>query len=347
MTRCPNCGAELRFDPEKQKSVCDYCLSAFSVEELNEAEKPVAETATPPVSEADKKEFSEATHVYVCNSCGAAVIADENTAASECYYCHNPVTLSGRISGEFRPDKIIPFKLARIEAENIFKDFIKKKWFVPGSFRTEKQLDKIVGLYTPFWLADCKTNAMVTAEAKIVNSRNTGNCTIIHTRIFNCERAGFMAFEKIPADGSKKLDDEFLDSVEPFDYREMTDFNMSYLSGFYADKYDVPKSEIIDRIRNRAASAAKDILKDDIKGYTTVNIKKNTVNLIRTDWQYVLLPLWFMTYSYKNKIYQFAVNGQTGKVAGLPPLSIPKMLAMIFGVFAAVTTVFALLSTMA
>jgi DNA-directed RNA polymerase subunit RPC12/RpoP len=304
-------------------------MSEFSASEMAEAEKPLAEAPIEAVSEADKKEFEDATQVYVCNSCGAAVIADENTAASECYYCHNPVTLAGRVSGEFRPDRILPFKVPRDVADAHFRDFIKKKWFVPNSFKSEKQLEKVVGLYTPFWLADCKTNANISAEAKIINSHTSGNVTITHTKVYECDRAGYMTFEKIPADGSKKLDDDFLDSVEPFDYDDMVDFNMSYLSGFFADKYDVPKSEIIDRIRQRAGSAANEVLKDDINGYSSVSVTHSNINLIRTDWQYVLLPLWFMTYSYKDKIYQFAVNGQTGKVAGLPPLSIPKMLAMI------------------
>jgi hypothetical protein len=125
----------------------------------------------------------------------------------------------------------------------------------------------------------------------------------------------------------------------------MVDFNMSYLSGFYADKYDVPKSEIIDRIRKRAGDAANDVLKDDIRGFSSVSIKDPSINLIRTDWQYVLLPLWFMTYSYKNKLYQFAVNGQTGKVAGLPPLSIPKLIAAVAAVFAVLNFIGFIVST--
>jgi hypothetical protein len=114
----------------------------------------------------------------------------------------------------------------------------------------------------------------------------------------------------------------------------MVDFNMSYLQGFFADKYDVPKSEIIDRIKNRAGSAAEEVLRADIKGYSSVTINGRYVNLVRTDWQYVLLPLWFMTYKYKDKIYQFAVNGQTGKIAGLPPLSKGKFwLAILIAFF--------------
>jgi DNA-directed RNA polymerase subunit RPC12/RpoP len=349
MTKCPNCGAELRFSPEKQKMLCDYCMSEFTPDEMSEAEKPVIETSggsapEQAVTDNEKKEFEEATRAYVCNNCGATIMSDENTAASECYYCHNPVTLTGRISGEFRPERLIPFKLNREEAEELFRKYIKKKWFVPKSFRSEKQLEKIVGLYTPFWLADCKTNAAISADAFIVNTHRSGDYTVTHTKVFDCDRAAYMTFEKIPADGSKKLDDDFLDAVEPFDYKELTEFNMNFLSGFMADKYDVPKSEIIERIKSRATGAALELLKDDIKGFSSVTVKTQSMNLIRTDWEYVMLPLWFMTYLYNGKIFEFAVNGQTGKIAGLPPMSGGKfalalviifILVMITGFFVA------------
>ncbi|MDR0987690.1 MAG: hypothetical protein LBL98_08380 [Ruminococcus sp.] len=338
MTKCPNCGAELRFSPEKQKMLCDYCTSEFTTEELAEAEKPVIDEAPAAARSTeqtakDEKEFAEATRVYVCNNCGASIISDENTAAAECYYCHNPVTLTGRISGEFRPARLIPFKLTRPEAEEIMGKFIKKKWFVPNSFRTQKQLEKMVGLYTPFWLTDCKTNASISAEATIVHSHTSGDYTITNTKYYECDRAAYMNFEKIPADGSKKLDDDFIDSVEPFDYNDLTEFNMNYLAGFMADKYDVPKNDILDRIRTRAGDAAAEVLKADITGYSSVSIKQKNVNLIRTDWEYVMLPLWFMTYTYKGKIYEFAVNGQTGKVAGLPPMSGLKYGLTLAGIF--------------
>ncbi|MDR0904524.1 MAG: hypothetical protein LBM59_07820 [Ruminococcus sp.] len=338
MTKCPNCGAELRFSPEKQKMLCDYCASEFTTEELAEADKPITEAAAAPAKseeqeDREKREFAEATRVYVCNNCGASIISDENTAAAECYYCHNPVTLSGRVSGEFRPARLIPFKLTRPEAEDVFKKFIKKKWFVPASFRSEKQLEKIVGLYTPFWLTDCKTNATVSADAKIIHTHTSGDYTVTNTKVFDCDRAAYMNFEKIPADGSKKLNDDFIDAVEPFDYKELTEFNMNYLAGFMADKYDVPKTDILERIKSRVLGAATEVLKDDIKGFTTVSITHQSVNLIRTDWEYVMLPLWFMTYIYKGKIYEFAVNGQTGKIAGLPPMSGGKFAAALAIIF--------------
>ena len=45
-----------------------------------------------------------------------------------------------------------------------------------------------------------------------------------------------MSYEKVPVDGSTKFDDDTMDSIEPFNYNELKQFNMSYLSGFLSEK---------------------------------------------------------------------------------------------------------------
>ncbi|MDR0992671.1 MAG: hypothetical protein LBL87_07235 [Ruminococcus sp.] len=330
---CPNCGGDMRFSPEKQKTICEWCGSEFTADELAEAGvgAEIDEGAAAAEAEAakerakDSEEFADHTSLYVCSSCGAQIITDETTSASECYYCHNPVILQGRLEGKFKPDTIIPFKVTRAEAEDIFKRWVKKKWFVPRDFKSNRQVERLAGVYTPFWLADCKINAQFEGEGRIVRSYTSGDWHITHTRVYSVARAAYMSYDKLPADGSKKLDDAFMDSVEPYDYTEMTDFNMNYLTGFFADKYDVGKDEVLGRIKQRANDSAMQILRNDMTGYTSITPRDQTLNIIKTDWDYALLPVWFMTFTYKGKRYDFAVNGQTGKVSGLAPLDPGKL----------------------
>jgi DNA-directed RNA polymerase subunit RPC12/RpoP len=346
---CPNCGGDMRFSPEKQKTVCEWCGSEFTADEL--AEAGIGAEITPGAAEAEAKaeetrekesaEFSEHTSLYVCSSCGAQIITDETTSASECYYCHNPVILQGRLDGKFRPDCLIPFKVTREEAEDIFRRWVKNKWFVPKEFKSNRQLERLAGVYTPFWLADFKINAQCDAEGYIVRSYTSGDWRITHTRVYSVSRAAYMQYDKLPADGSKKLDDAFMDSVEPYDYTEMTDFNMNYLTGFYADKYDVGKDEVLGRIKQRANDSAMQILRNDMTGYSSVSPRMQNVNIIKTDWKYALLPVWFMTFTYKGKRYDFAVNGQTGKVSGLAPLDGGK-LAVVASILAVLGEIVAL-----
>lgn len=336
--KCPNCGGSLEFKADSQSFKCEYCMSEFSKDEMNEAVGESGQNAadTGIVGEQQQTEFNEHTNLYICDNCGAEIIADENTAATFCYYCHSPVSLKGRLSGQYRPGKVIPFKHTREQALEIYKQWCGKKWFLPKDFVSESQLEKITGLYVPFWLADCKVNSALSGEGHISTSHTQGEYRITHTKVFHVERAAFLDYSKVPADGSKKLDDKLMDAVEPFDYSGMIDFDMAYLSGFFADKYDVERNEVIPRIRDRIADGAMDVLRGDIHGYTSFTVQNSYINLIRTDWQYALLPVWFMTYKHKGKDYFYAMNGQTGKMAGILPVSGAKLAvlgAILFAVF--------------
>ncbi|MBP1559787.1 MAG: hypothetical protein J6C96_00885 [Oscillospiraceae bacterium] len=334
--KCPNCGASIGFNAEKQQFVCEYCDSAFTEEEINAANAFEADKAA--AAPADTEDFSEHTNLYICESCGAEIVADENTAASFCHYCHNAVTLKGRVSGALQPELIIPFKYSRDLAENAFRQWCAKKWFLPGDFTSKGQLEKMVGLYVPFWLADCDIDAAMNCDATIVTSHRSGDYRITHTKVFSVERAAKMDYMGVPADGSKKLDDKLMDAVEPFNYKEFVPFSMNYFSGFYADKYDVDKAAALPRIKARIESGAEQVLRDSIRGYTSVSTKYKNVRITKTKWHYAMLPVWFMTYIHGGKKYFFALNGQTGKIAGIPPVSGAKLallasaLFIIFGV---------------
>ncbi|MCH5193108.1 MAG: hypothetical protein J1F11_04035 [Oscillospiraceae bacterium] len=314
--KCPNCGATVEFKADRQKFVCDFCDSEFTEAEIGGANPQNRTDTAEPVNE-----FSEHTNLYICRSCGAEIVTDENTAASFCHYCHNAVTLKGRVSGALQPELIIPFKYNRDLAERAFLDWCSKKWFLPGDFKTKGQMEKMVGLYVPFWLADCRVDASVVCDARNVSSHRSGDYRITHTRVYNVERSAKMEYRGVPADGSKKLDDALMDAVEPFNYNEFVPFSMNYFSGFYADKYDVDKNEVFPRIRKRMEDGAKKALMDDIRGYTSVSPTRSDLKVEQANWHYAMLPVWFMTYIHNGKKYFFAINGQTGKLAGIPPLS--------------------------
>lgn len=332
--KCPNCGGSVIFDPKTQMHVCEYCQSEFTSEEMQQ--NAGAEDSVFVPSSEEQAEFNDHTNLYICDSCGAEIIADENTAATFCYYCHSPVTLKGRLSGECRPEMIIPFKHTRDQAMLNYKEWCKKKWFLPRDYTSFSTLEKITGIYVPFWLADCKVDARYDADAKIVTSYTSGDYNITRTKHFKVRRAARIEYDGVPADGSKKIEDALMDAIEPFDYTKFEPFSMSYLSGFFADKYDVSKEEVLPNIKNRISTSAETILRDSIVGYTSVIPEFKNVRLIRTNWHYAMLPVWFMNYKYKGKDYEFAMNGQTGKIEGYLPVSVPKVIALAAGLFVAV-----------
>lgn len=340
--KCASCGGELTWNAEKQLFSCEWCGSVFSESEIigqtgGQAASPVPDAHTSQDMPADD-DFSSETNVYTCQSCGAEIFCDRNTAASFCYYCHNPVTLGGRVSGIYRPEKILPFTMSREQAVEAFKAHCKKKLFLPSDFLSAGQMEKLTGLYVPFWVADCDVDASVDAECKKVHTHTHGDTVETVTHVYNAERAARMQYKGVPADGARNIEDTLMDAIEPYDYNLLRDFETAYLSGFYCDKYDVDKDEVFSRIKSRISDGIIQTLRDDITGYSSVVIRRDNVDFLGVKWHYMMLPVWFLTYKHKGKIYSFAMNGQTGKFAGVYPVSgIKRLIAgLLAGIGAAV-----------
>lgn len=323
--KCPNCNADLKFMPETQNFGCEYCGSNFTLEEMQQINADNPPTVPTDEEIHEQQVFEEHTNLYHCESCGAEIIADDEQTSLFCYYCHNPIILSGKLTGKYRPDKIIGFKYTKENSINCFKDWIKNKWFVPQNFKSQEQIEKITGLYVPFWIADCNMKADLSGIAKKIRTWQSGDYRYTETKEFSIIRQADISAEGIPADGASKIEDVLMEAIEPFDYKEVKDFSMSYLSGFFADKFDVEKSEVFPRIRERASDAGKRILRNSVNGYSSFVVTNESYNIRNTKWQYMMLPVWFMTYKYNDEIYEFAINGQTGKTAGTPPLDKSKL----------------------
>ncbi len=340
--KCPNCGAELQFKPDTQLFGCDYCMSTFSEEEIKQVCSDAENSIPDPAQQQAQEEFSSHTNLYHCGNCGAEIMCDENQTATFCYYCHEPVILSGRMSGDYKPSRVIGFRLTRNEAESAFKKWCGKRWFIPNSFKSSAQLEKMTGLYVPFWVADCDIKADYSARAQKVRSWTSGGYRYTETKEYQIIRDAKIYTDGIPADGESKIEDRLMESIEPFDYSQAKEFSMSYLSGFFADKYDVDKTAVFPRVRERAEEAAVNVINQSITGYTSVVPEHKNFRIMNTKWEYMLLPVWFMTYKYNGQVYSFAINGQTGKLAGTPPLDKRKLGLFSAGIGIAATVISAI-----
>lgn len=341
--KCPNCNGDIQFSAKDQRFLCEYCNSSFTEQEMKSIaarqeqqiqERPAEEVQT-------DSEFTEQMSVYSCDSCGATIMADENTAATFCYYCHNPVILKGRVSGEYRPSYVLPFQIDRETAINHFKEFCKKKRFLPRDFLSAGQQEKIVGLYVPFWVTDVNVSAEMDALGKQVRSWTSGDYHYTETKEYALARKADILIRGLPADGASHIDDSLMEAVEPYDYQAVRPFEMQYLSGFLAEKYDVNMAAMFPRVQKRAVQASDQLVRKTMTGYSTVSVTRSDIKIMSTKWEYMLLPVWFMTYKYKEKIYEFALNGQTAKFVGTPPLCKGRLAAFsaALGVAAAALTI--------
>lgn len=321
--KCPGCGGELVWNPETAMFDCVWCASEYTEGEAANflPEEPEADDEHRHADRSDSADRSLKPEVYVCSSCGAEIICGANTAASYCCYCHNPVALKGRLEGDWKPDMIIPFQLSRRQAEAIFRAQCMKRHFLPGDFLKDSTLEKMTGLYVPFWLCDCDVDGFVLAEGTEIEHKVVGEYSEIKTRVMKLDRAGKCSFLGVPADGAGRISDRLMDAVEPYDYRFFREFDMSFLSGFFCERYDVDRRNVFPRIKKRVEEGAEEMLLSELRRYDTLNVKNKKVRIYNAHWRYVLLPIWFMTYSHHDRIYSFAMNGQTGKFAGEFPIS--------------------------
>lgn len=313
--KCPSCGANVKFNPTTQKWDCEYCGNSYEIEEFEkQQEKETKENLDFEIDE------------YTCPNCGATVVTDANTVATHCVYCGNTTIMKNRLQGEFKPDKLIPFKTTKEEAIEEFKKNVKKRWFAPSDFHDEKNIEKITGVYIPFWLYDSQMNGNIQSRATQIRRWSSGNYDYTETSTFRCTRSGELEIEDLPVDSSTKFKDEIMDSIEPYNYSEFKPFNRSYLSGFLAEKYDLNKDEVYDRAKNRMENTMVDELKSTIRGYNSVTVDNSDVNINSGEVEYALLPVWMLNIKFKEKMYTFAMNGQTKKVVGTVPMDSGKVI---------------------
>lgn len=336
---CPNCGAELKFDADKQKLACDFCNSEFTPEEL-------AAHRSEDKGAADD-EFCSQMNEYSCPNCGADIVTDESTVADTCIYCHSPVVLKGRLSGQMRPDRVIPFKYGRDEAVRRFLEFAKKKRFAPNDFKSKENAELISGIYYPFWVTDADTYSTLEADATRVRVWRAGDIEYTETSKFNIIRSGNIHFEDIVTSAYSQADKAMLEGVLPYPSDSLEPFDMSYLSGFVAKKRDIERASLYDEVLGRMNGYAEQLLRSTVRGgYATVRVRDRRVDIKNSSWEYSLMPIWMLTYAPKKqtkkpKRYTFAMNGYTGKLYGQIPISYGRVAALFGSVFAAVAAVVA------
>lgn len=325
--QCPSCSAPLHFDAKLGKMKCDYCDSVFDVSELKNIDNVTVEEST---SETQEKE----SYVkYNCPDCGAEIIADETTSATFCLYCGNTAILKNKLSGKFAPDKIIPFKTVKEDAINAFKGLCKGRIFMPKFFNSEKNIEKITGLYIPFWLYEVDVDGSIDAKGTKVTSWSNGNTRYTKTDFYDLSRTANMNFKRIPVDGSTRFANDIMNTLEPFYFHYLVDYNHAYLSGFLAESYDVSYEDAFKDAESRSLETTKNVVLNDMGTYATKTIQSNTLKAKMKGYEYALLPVWMLNVKYKDKYYLFAMNGQTGEFVGDVPIDKRKVVFVSIGLF--------------
>ena len=340
--KCPCCGGALQFNSEVQKMKCPYCDTEFETQTLKDMDEVLQQTSQEDDinwNSGGKQQWGqdEDMNAYVCQSCGGEIIADATTAATHCPYCGNPVVLTGRVAGQLRPDLVLPFKLDKKAAIEAFGRHLKGKRLLPKVFKRENKIREIKGLYVPVWLFDADTDANLRYHATKVRTWSDRNYNYTDTSHYSVVRAGSLSFQDVPVDGSSKMPDDLMESIEPFDLTEAVDFQTAYLAGYLADKYDMDPEACEPRANQRIKASTEQAFAATVTGYTSVRPEQTNIRVENGQVEYALLPVWTLTTEYRGQNYLFAMNGQTGKFVGNLPIDNGAYFAWLAGIAGAVT----------
>ena len=342
--KCPACGGKLEFDSASQQMKCPYCDTLVDISALQQQSDAAQQSESSMEWETSAGGAWEAgetdgMNVYVCKSCGGEIVGDETTGASSCPFCGNPVVMAGAFSGALKPDLVIPFKLDKKAAKAALANHLKGKALLPKVFKTQNHIDEIKGLYVPFWLFDAGVNARIGYKATRVRSWSDANYNYTETSYFDVHRGGSIAFDAVPVDGSTKMDDTLMESIEPFDLSQAVPFQTAYLSGYLADKYDVTEGESVARANERIKQSTEDAFRNTVTGYATVTTDYSSIQLYNGKARYALYPVWILNTTWQGEKYTFAMNGQTGKFVGDLPMDKGRLFAFMGAAFGAATAV--------
>ena len=335
--KCPCCGGAIAFDSTLQKLKCPYCDTEFDIETLENYGKelegePDDSMCWETSAGVDWQEGeADGLRSYVCKSCGGEIVADDTTAATSCPFCGNPVVISGQVSGYLKPDYVIPFKLDKKAAKEALKKHYSGKKLLPKVFKDENHIDEIRGVYVPFWLFDADADAHIRYKATRVRAWSDSDYNYTETSFFSVVRGGSIGFQRVPVDGSSKMPDDLMESVEPFYFEDAVDFHTAYLAGYLADKYDVDAEAAVPRANERIKSSTADAFAQTVQGYATVTPEATGIHLQNGRAKYALYPVWLLNTTWKGKKYTFAMNGQTGKFVGDLPLDKGAYKKWLFG----------------
>ena len=327
--KCLNCGASIKYNPKKKKFICEYCLSEFTIDEIKSNKEKI--------NKDDKltKEFSKMQDMegYVCKNCGASIISLENISSTTCLYCKSSAIIKNRLTGIYKPESIIPFKYKKEEAINSFLNLCKGRLLIPNGFKNVNNIQEMEGLYVPFWLYDVTSDSYLRCDGTKVTTWMDSRYVYTKTDYYKVERGGKLDFESIPNDAATRFDDKIMNAIEPFDYNELIDFEPSYLAGFLSEKYDVESADAYKNASSRIKTDSINYLKSEMNGYATLINKESKNDLKVNKTKYVLLPVYVLNIKYNDKIYHFAMNGQTKKMVGEIPVSKGKLMLLILLTF--------------
>lgn len=327
--KCPSCGGVMDFDPATGGLSCPYCGHTEEIQP-QEGGESAEELALEDADKVGNCDWGVAKKTVICKACGAESVYDALEISAVCPFCGSNQVMEASDQNTMAPGGVVPFQVSDKQASDLFKNWIRHKWFCPKLAKESAKAKNFKGIYLPFWTFDALTKSKYRGEFgkdKIIRKKDGNTETDTTWYPVRGEHVQFFDDELICA--TTNHNQSMIQGVEPFHTEDNKAYRPEYVAGFAAERYAVGIKD--------AWQMAKQGIK--FKLYRNIEsriIKENNANRVRNlqidatfsklTYKYLLLPVWISSYKYKEKVYQFMVNGQTGKVSGKTPISIPKVI---------------------
>ena len=334
---CPSCGGNMLFDPKKQKLVCLYCSNEG---EINFEEGNVNEYDFYSAEHTSNKEWGNEKRIIKCESCGAETVLDENSVAQFCAFCGSSHIIKTEESAGIVPESLIPFVISKDKAGELFSNWIKKLFFAPRALKSSHKMNRINGVYIPFWTYDSNTFSNYTAERGTYyyitetewveqdGERKQVTKQVRKTSWSFVQGNYSKFFDDILINASSQVNKYIISKLDPFNLKELVLYKPEFLSGFSAERYSVDLKSGWSLAEEKIESDLRSEIRHKIGGDEVRSLRFST-SYDAIKFKHILLPIWISAYIYKEKVYRFMVNGQTGKVDGESPVSIIKIMLLI------------------
>lgn len=352
--KCPTCGGVMVFDPQGQSLKCEYCKNVIA---LNDNRQHPTAYGFDYESELESQVWGEKRHSVKCKNCGAQTVFDAYVVSDRCPFCGNSNIQEEVISAGIPPESIIPFKISSDAAISRYKKWLKGKWLAPSKLKKgiNSQHIQLTGMYVPCWSFDANTSSFYTAMAGeyyyvtvyTTEIRNGKPEQVAHqerrTRWYPVSGQYIENFRNYIVDSSVHIDDNMMAKIEPYNMEELIPYRPEYLSGFKAERYSVDLKTGWETAKDRLSNIIARGIESQINADEISDLRFKT-SYYDKKFKHLLLPLWFSSFKYKDKIYGYMINGQTGKVDGKSPVSPWKVTALVAGIIALVCLGYFLIS---
>jgi len=330
-SKCTSCGGNLVFSPENNCVLCENCNKAYKIEAKKEHLKfPYTQ---------NEENLNFKTKTTNCSNCGALVTLNPREITKTCPYCGSNFVLEKEEMVGLSPNGIIPFKFNKQKAIEYYLNGVKKKRFLPNKFKKSPTLGSISATYIPCFSFDCNTESSYSGRLSYTETDTDSNGNRhSHTYYKNIKGTKEMAFENVIVESGEQTVQHLFEQIEPYNHEEVYEYNPDFLRGYNAESYNntlknckILSNNLIEQRIKRAILSKYT--------YDRVEYFSMHTNYSNERFSYLLLPVYFINFSYKEKNYKTYINGQTGKIGDdLPKSKVKKFFAILLPIilFAAI-----------